>query len=213
MPAHLATQWATQVLAAREQLVDDFGGAQQALGRAFYTHLESGRQVTYFGDAADSDATVERVVPGLQATTMALLQRLLGAQVRRRHGYCGPGVHVFWPGQQVARRGGVYHYDLDGLTTLQRHLRPPAVSLVWMLQPPTSGGGLSLFGQRYRGVGWDMHRRPRTAATTTQSRPGDVLLFSSYRLHRINGFRGDQARVSITCHAVEVDRGIWEVWF
>ena len=44
-------------------------------------------------------------------------------------------------------------------------------------------------------------------------RNGDALLMSSYRLHQIRPFRGDLDRVSITLHAAEVDRGVWETWF
>jgi hypothetical protein len=213
LDAHTAHDWATRVLTARSDLVDDFGGEQHALGRAFYTHLETGRAPTYFSDAADSDALVERVLPGMQARTMELLQSLLGGRVRRRHGFCGPGVHVFFAGSNVAKRGGVFHYDLDGLNAWQRQQKPPAVSLVWMLQPAQSGGGLRLFQHRYRTTLWAMDRTPGVPCTTTRALAGDALLFSSYRLHRICGFGGDAARISITCHAVHVDGGWWDVWF
>lgn len=208
--ASVAAAWAAAVLAADSDLTADFGGEQKALGRAFYTHLE-GRAAAYF--AGDSDAVVERVLPGMQAFTIKLLATMLGGAVRRRRGFCGPGVHVFPPHEKVARRGGVFHYDLEGLTAHDRARGARAVSFVVMLQPPTSGGGLSLYQKTFRGDGWDMDRTPRCAVTTTRSRAGDALLFSSLRLHRINGFRGDTARVSITCHAIEVDVDVWDCWF
>jgi hypothetical protein len=211
-PAQAAAQVAA-VLAADAELIDDFGGEQRALGRAFYTHLETGRTRAYFADARASDAVVERVLPGMQQRTLSLLARLLGGVVRRRHGFCGPGVHVFPAGEKVARKGGVTHYDLEGLTA--QHLASPAraVSFVWMLQPPATRGGLGLYPRVWRGDNWPLERAPPAGGTTTRSRAGDALLFSSYRLHRIEGFGGSRARVSITCHAVEIDRDVWEAWF
>jgi hypothetical protein len=213
MPAAEATSLASRVLAAEEDLGDDFGGEQRSLGRPWYTHMETGRAAEYFRDAAASDARVERVAPGVQDRTLAALQSIVGGVVRRRHGFCGPGIHVFPPGEKVARRGGVFHYDLEGLTATWRSTLPRAVSVVWMLQPPTSGGGLSLFNKVYGGENWPMDEDPGVRRTTTRMRAGDLLVFSSYRLHRINGFRGERARVSVTCHAVEVDGGVWDAWF
>lgn len=217
MCAHEAGAFAARVLDASDRLVDDFGGEQQALGRAFYTHLESGAAATYFAQQAASDAVVETVLPGMQARTLALLARLVGGVVRRRHGFCGPGVHVFPAHEKVAERGGVFHYDLEGLGAVERRVGVDggarAVSLVWMLQQGKTRGGLSLFNKRYRGDNWDMDRAPSAQVTTTRALPGDVVVFSSYRLHRINGFGGDDARIAVTCHAVEVDRDVWECWF
>jgi hypothetical protein len=213
MTAVEAATLAARVLAADDDLGDDFGGEQRSLGRPWYTHMETGRAAEYFRDAAGSDACVERVVPGVQHRTLQAVARVVGGVVRRRHGFCGPGVHVFPPGEKVARRGGVFHYDLEGLTPAWGRALPRAISVVWMLQPPSSGGGLSLFNKTYRGVNWPMDEDPAVRRTTTRMRAGDLLVFSSYRLHRINGFRGELARVSVTCHAVEVDRGVWDAWF
>lgn len=209
----VAAREASAVLRAVDRLVDDFGGEQRALGRAFYTHLETGRARSYFAEARASDGVVEAVLPGMQERTLGVLARLLGGVVRRRHGFCGPGVHVFPPHEKVARLGGVTHYDLEGLTDEQRASGARAVSFVWMLQPPKTRGGLSLYPRTFRGGDWPLERAPPRGGTTTNSRAGDALLFSSYRLHRIAGFGGDRPRVSITCHAVEIDRDVWDVWF
>jgi hypothetical protein len=213
MPEADARALARDVLAADDLLGDDFGGEQRSLGRPWYTHLESGRAAEYFRDAAVSDARVERVVPGLQERALRAVAHVVGGVVRRRHGFCGPGVHVFPAGEKVARRGGVYHYDLEGLSSVWRQLRPRAISVVWMLQPPSSGGGLSLYRKVYAGRQWPMDEAPVVTQTTTRLRAGDFLVFSSYRLHRINGFRGDVDRVSLTCHAIEVDVDVWDAWF
>jgi hypothetical protein len=204
---------AARVLAAREHWTPDFGGEQFALGRAFYTHLETGRTRDYFAGAAASDARVEDVLPGVPARTLALLARAVGGQVRRRPGFCGPGVHVFPAGGKVAREGGVVHFDLEGLTDHQRVLGHPAVTLVWMLQPGVSGGGLRLWDALFDGRPDSEIDLEAHSHVTLRSEAGDVALIDSRRLHQIRPFRGDRDRVSITVHGVAVDRGVWEAWF
>lgn len=204
---------ASRVLEARDRWTPDFGGEQFALGRAFYTHLETGRTKDYFAGAAASDALVEAVLPGVPARTLALLARLLGGEVRRRPGFCGPGIHVFPAGGKVAREGGVVHFDLEGLTDHQKTLRRRAVTLVWMLQPALQGGGLRLWDALFDGrpdseIDPGAHDR-----VTVRADAGDALLIDSRRLHQIRPFRGGAHRVSITIHGVEVDRGVWEAWF
>jgi hypothetical protein len=204
---------ARSVLAAEDRWTSDFGGEQFALGRAFYTHLETGRSREYFAGAAAADAAVEDVLPGVQARMLALLAALLGAEVRRRPGFCGPGVHVFPAGSKVAREGGVVHYDLEGLTEHQKARGHRAVTLVWTLQPAEWGGGLRLFNMLYDGQP-DTDLDPDSLArVTVRAEAGDALLIDSWRLHQIRPFRGRAARVSITLHAAEVDRGMWETWF
>ena len=204
---------AARVLAARRRWTLDFGGEQFALGRAFYTHLETGKSGEYFKGAAASDALVESVLPRVQGRTLALMARLLGSQVRPRSGFCGPGVHVFPAGGKVAREGGVVHFDLEGLTDHQKARGHRAVTLVWTLQPAAWGGGLRLWDALYDG-------RPDSAIetddhdfVTVRCEAGDAVLIDSRRLHQIRPFRGRKDRISITLHAVEVDRGVWETWF
>ena len=204
---------AARVLAARERWTPDFGGEQFALGRAFYTHLETGRSREYFAGAAASDALVEATLPGFPARALGLLAGLLGGEVRRRPGFCGPGVHVFPAGGQVARHGGVVHFDLEGLTAHQKRHGQRATTLVWMLQPATWGGGLRLWDALYDGrpdseIEPDDHEQ-----VTVRSGAGDALLIDSRRLHQIRPFRGERDRISLTVHAAEVDRGVWESWF
>jgi hypothetical protein len=156
---------------------------------------------------------VESVLPGVQARTRELLARLLGGQVRPRPGFCGPGVHVFPSGGKVARVGGVVHYDLEGLTDHQKAGGHAAVTLVWMLQPAAWGGGLKLWDVLFDGRP-DAEVEPGDYAhATVRSAAGDAVLIDSRRLHQIRPFRGPADRVSITLHAVEVDRGVWEAWF
>ena len=208
-----AGELASRVLAAREGWTSDFGGEQFTLGRAFYTHLETGRAKEYFENARAADALVESVLPGLQERSLELLGRMLGGEVLRRAGFCGPGVHVVPAGGKVACDGGVLHYDLEGLTDHQKVHEQRTVSFVWMFRPAVHGGGLRLWDALYDGrpdseVEPDEHDR-----VTVKAGAGDALLFDGRRLHQIRPFRGSSDRVSLTAHAVEVDRGAWEAWF
>jgi len=213
LPEREAGALAARVLAASDRFTPDFGGEQFALGRAFYTHLESGRAKEYFAHARASDALVESVLPGMQTRTLDLLARLAGGQVRRRPGFCGPGVHVFPARGRVAREGGVVHFDLEGLTEHQKSAGERAVTLVWMLQPAASGGGLRLWDALFDGRPDSEVEPDDHARVTVRSGAGDALVLDSRRLHQIRPFRGGADRVSITVHAAEVDRGVWEAWF
>ncbi|MFO0617163.1 MAG: hypothetical protein U0414_31490 [Polyangiaceae bacterium] len=209
-----AASSAARVIACRSAWTSDFGGEQFALGRAFYTHLETGAAATYFAHAAQSDAAVERALPGMQASTRALLEELIGGLVRPRPGFAGPGVHVFPAGDKVAREGGVVHFDLEGLTDHHLATDARAVTLVVMLQPPETGGGLRLWDALHDGTPDTELDTEGIASTTARSHAGDALLIDSRRLHQIQPFGGLRDRISITVHAVEVDRGrCWEAWF
>jgi len=212
-PRQAADALAARVLAARDRWTPDFGGEQFALGRAFYTHLETGKSKDYFAGARASDDLVEATLPGMASRTLGLLGRLLGGEVRRRPGFCGPGVHVFPAGGKVAREGGVVHFDLEGLTSHQKAEGHRAVTLVWMLRPAAFGGGLRLWDALFDGRPDSEVEPGDHEHVTVRSEPGDALLLDSRRLHQIRPFHGDTDRISITTHAVEVDRGVWEAWF
>lgn len=198
---------------ARRRWTADFGGEQFSLGRAFYTHYETDRSGLYFEDAAASDALVERCLPGVQSLVRASLGRMVGGVVRPRLGFCGPGVHVFPAGGKVAREGGVVHFDVEGLTPHQLARGHRAVTLVIMLQPPARGGGIAIWDALHRGSEHPSAEQLAAPRRTVRYRAGDALFSDSLRLHQIRPFRGDLDRISVTAHAVEVDRGVWECWF
>ena len=213
LPEELRQRWIDSVYSNRDGWIADFEGEQFAVGRAFYTHLETGRSSLYFEDAAASDARVERAMPGMQSFVRDTLARLLGGKVRPRLGFCGPGAHIFPAGGKVARRGGVVHFDVEGLTPHQLARGRRTATIVWMLQPPERGGGLRLFRAVYSGEEHATDEDIATPARTLRYAAGDLVLMDSRRLHQIRPFRGDRDRVSITLHAVEVDHGVWEAWF
>jgi hypothetical protein len=213
LEASEAADLTARVLAARDRWTADFDGEQFALGRAFYTHLETGRTREYFADAARSDAVVESVLPGVPARALALLAALVGGHVRRRPGFCGPGVHVFPAGGKVARTGGVVHFDLEGLTEHQAARGHRAVTLVWMLQDAARGGALRLWDVLFDGRPDSEIEEDDHAHAMVRTGPGDAVLIDSRRLHQIRPFRGERDRISLTVHGVEVDRDVWEAWF
>ena len=208
----LVATWAGSVRAARTAWVTDFGGAQFSVGRAWYTHLEQGRAGEYFAAATESDATVERICPGLQVAMRALASRVVGAPVVARPGWCGPGVHVFPAGAQLSTRGGDIHFDTEGLTPAHVSERAPALTLVLMLAPPEAGGELRVWDASYRGSDAYEDADLARASVTCAYGPGDLVVIDSYRLHQIQPFRGAIDRVSATCHAAFV-AGEWETWF
>lgn len=208
-----AAAMAGAVLSARERWTSDFGGEQFSLGSAFYTHLETGRAAEYFARCAASDALVESVLPGAQSATPGALRAARRGPGESPTRLRKPGVHVFPAGSKVARRGGVPHWDVEGLAPEHLSRQRDALSLVVMLQPPSKGGALRLWD-----ACWDGHNKPSSAALRSPRRDvlsgaGDAVLLSSYRLHQIRSFRGRLDRISITAHGVEVDPGIWEFWF
>lgn len=213
LDARRVRTWSRAVRNARREWTADFDGEQFSLGRAFYTHYETDRAGLYFRDAARSDALVERHLPGMQGWVLDLLARMTGAIVRRRLGFCAPGVHVFPAGGHVARHGGVVHYDVEGLSPLCLSRRHPALSLVVMLEPVEWGGGLWLWSARYHGTEAATEAEVARPHAAVRYGAGDALLMSSYRLHQIRPFRGKRDRISITLHAQQVDRGVFEVWF
>jgi hypothetical protein len=223
--AETAARWASGVRAARAEWVSDFG-SQFSVGRAWYTHLEQDRADEYFANVAASDASVERACPGLQAAMRDLAALVVGAPVAQRAGWCGPGVHVFPAGGEVATRGGEIHFDTEGLTPAHRAERAPALTLVLMLQPPSVGGGLRVWDSTYEpaedaevyevadGADDDedddesserMHVACKYAA-------GTLVVIDSYRLHQIQWFGGTDDRISATIHAAYTG-GAWETWF
>jgi len=199
--------------AARESWNDDFGGAQFSLGRAFYTHFETGQSNAYFKGAKESDAIVERALPGMQSWMRELCAAMTGGHVRQRQGWCGAGVHVFPARGEVAKKGGVKHFDVEGLNERHMATMRPALSIVVMLQTPVRGGGLALWDARYHGEEHATRADARTKHELLTYEVGDAMAMDSYRLHQIQPFTGTKDRISITLHAAEVDRGVWETWF
>jgi hypothetical protein len=213
LPEERCRLWTQAVYSARPRWTADFEGEQFSLGRAFYTHYETGRSALYFEDAARSDALVERVLPGVQSQVRTILGWMVGGAVRPRLGFCGPGVHVFPAGGEVALKGGVVHFDVEGLSPHQIARGQRAVTLVIMLQAPAVGGGIRIWDALHQGSEHPSEEQLAAPRRTVRYRAGDALFSDSLRLHQIRPFRGALDRISITAHAVEVDRDVWECWF
>jgi hypothetical protein len=207
-------RWVKGVYAARDVWTHDFGGEQFSLGRAFYTHYEEGKSKAYFAETAASDARVDAHAPGLQQAMRDLVAAVVGAgHAVQRRGWCGPGVHVFPPRGPVATRGGVCHFDTEGLPAQHLQKRRPAITLVAMLQAPESDGGLRVWDVRYDGHDHPTKDELAAPSATLTYRTGDIVLIDSYRLHQIQPFGGAKERISATVHAAQIDVGLWECWF
>lgn len=206
----LAASWTAQVLAAEPDYTHAFG-QQASLGIAWYTHLEEGRAREYFQGARASDEVVERRVPGFRERFVGLVSRALGAPLVPRPSYAGPGIHVFAAHGACALGGGEVHFDTEGLPGPYVRERRPAYTAVLALSRVTSGGGLRLWDLPYDGHEDPELARLREPSTVTYA-PGDLVLFESYRLHQIEPFTGDSARISATCHVAR-SGGAWVCWF
>jgi hypothetical protein len=141
-----------------------------------------------------------------------LASRAVGASVVGRPRWCGPGVHVFPAGAHVAKNGGDVHFDTEGLTPAHVADRAPAYTLVLMLRPPTSGGGLRVWDVTYAGSDSYEDEDLERTHVTCEYAAGDLVLIDSYRLHQIRPFAGGIDRISATCHLALV-AGEWETWF
>ncbi len=213
-PPDRCSAWSSGVHASRAVWTHDFGGEQFTLGRAFYTHFEEGKSAAYFEAPAASDAQVEMHCPGLQGAMLEIVARVTGGKrVFQRRGWCGPGVHVFPPEGPVASRGGVRHFDTEGLPSHHLRARRRAITAVAMLQTPESDGGLAVWDVLYKGHDHPTRGEVRASSAIVTYGTGDVVLIDSYRLHQIQPFEGSRERISATVHAAEVDDGVWECWF
>jgi len=207
-------RWAAGVYAARAEWTPCFEGVQFTLGRAYYTHLEEKREDEYFATAPASDAIVERALPDLRARVRAILAELVGAEVVPRPGWCGPGVHIFPAGDWLAENGGDIHFDTEGLRGEPLAARMPALSAIFMLQPPERGGGLRVWDALWDGRDDEqaIAAAARAPSAVADYAAGDLVVIDSYRLHQIQPFTGARDRLSVTAHLVFRD-GCWQAWF
>jgi hypothetical protein len=221
LSAPACARHAAGVYEGRAFWIGSFEDSQFSLGRAWYTDLELGRAEAYFATAAASDRQVERFLPGLQDLLLDAISRVLspcGASVpvpvRRRRGWCGPGVHIFPAGAWVSRHGGEVHFDVEGIADEDLLRRAPALTLILVLQPPRRGGGLRVWALRYEGEDFpsDPPGPDHIPSAIVPYETGDLVVLDSYRLHKIEPFAGPEDRITATVHAVYTSEG-WEAWF
>jgi hypothetical protein len=145
---------------------------------------------------------------------LAILARLVGAPVRPRPGWCGPGVHIFPAGEWLSRNGGDIHFDTEGLCEDERAAHRSALSAIFMLQPPAHGGGLRVWDALWNGAEDEefISAASRAPSTVANYACGDLVVIDSYRLHQIQPFAGNRDRLSCTAHLVLADEG-WHAWF
>ncbi|MFN3386079.1 MAG: hypothetical protein ACK42Y_05770 [Candidatus Thermochlorobacter sp.] len=200
------------VYAARAFWNADFDGAHFSLGRSWYAHWAERRTRLYFQHAQASNRLVERFLSGMPSQIHALMSQALGAPVRLRAGWCGPGIHIFPASGWCAQHGGDIHFDTEGLLYPTPLAHTAALTMILMLQAPEQGGGLKLWQVRY-----PQHRNltPAMLAAEHQTivyQTGDLVIIDAYTLHQIQPFEGQRDRISITAHLAHTPTG-WVIWF
>lgn len=196
------------------------------MGPAWYADIETGNLASYHVLAEERCRMVRELFPGLvemlQGTARFLPREL---PVRARSETLGP----FWGeaalvllGAEKAA-GGVWHADLEGLAPYPQALldeSSQAFSAVMVLQAPAAGGSL-IVCPGHRALG------PRIVEETKvlddKSVPisiadGDLLLFDSFFLHRIDAFEVSPERshrVTAVTHFLLRHEPFphWEYWF
>src|SRR5437762_1287930 len=106
----------------------------------------------------------------------------LRGALRDGRGALGAGVRAWLGPGEVARRGGVVHFDTEGLAARHVERRAPALTAVAMIQPAARGGGLRLWDVTYGGrdhATSDERARPKL---DVEYAVGDVIVIDSYRL-------------------------------
>ena len=142
-----------------------------------------------------------------------LVACLTGGVVRQRKDFCGTGVHVFSPGKWLSHNGGDVHFDTEGLDDEDRDRGARALTLVLMLQPAQTGGGLRVWDVRWHGSDTVTRAMLAKPSALVPYAAGEIFVLDSYRLHQIQPFGGDGRRISATLHAVEAEGGVWDTWF
>jgi hypothetical protein len=121
-------------------------------------------------------------------------------------------VHVFPANGTCARKGGDIHFDDEGLTAAHKQDRGPAFTLVLMLQPAETGGGLRVWDVLFRGRNAYEDEDLERPSSVAEYAAGDLVVMDSYRLHQIQPFGGSTDRISATIHLAQI-AGQWESWF
>lgn len=212
LPKEICGDIVAKVYKHKEQWNSDFEGLQFSFGQAYYPHLEAGTTEEYFEKVPTSDELFNQVLPGLQEMAMKFLSSIVGGYVQQREGWSGPGIHIFPANGYAANNAGEVHFDLDGLTDEDRIALSPAVTMILMLQTPTSGGGLKVWNTKYAGRNADELSLDTIPSTIVEYGVGDLVFINSYTLHQIQPFQSESDRISLTIHSI-YNGECWDCWF
>lgn len=193
-----------------------YGGEQFSFGQVWYSYQETGRESEYFQLAEESNLLLENHLPGLYGKILDFIRSVQQNEpVTIRDKWAGPGLVIFPAHGHCAEAGGDAHFDWAGLTQdqLNDHYAE-AYSFIAMIQKPEKGGGLRVWGLRYK-PGDEVD--PDTPSPDEESilldyQVGDMVVIDSFKMHAIQSFEGNTDRISLTFHIAK-EHGIWHVWF
>lgn len=212
LPINACEDIVRKVYEHTEHWNSDFDGLQFSFGQAYYPHLEAGTTDTYFEKVEVSDRMFNQALPGLQEFAMKLLSSIVGGYVQQREGWSGPGIHIFPIDGYAAKNAGEVHFDLDGISDKDRMALSPAVTLIVMLQPPSTGGGLKVWNTKYAGFDALELNIETIENSILEYKIGDVVAINSYTLHQIQPFTSTVDRISLTVHSI-FNGECWDCWF
>lgn len=176
-------------------------------------HRPEERVARYRHGTAKGRAALEKTMPGFTQHIIALTSQLLGAPVVERPAWAGPSIISFEPtsAQHLGTDGDV-HFDWMGIAAQDpAGLLTPNLSFVLMLQNADTGGTLKLWNHGFGTEGPTV--KHAGAVTDVAYEPGSLLCFNGHQLHQIQAIAGNQARVTVTWHAIRPDPlGPWHIW-
>lgn len=212
LPKEICEDIVAKVYKNKDHWNSDFEGLQFSFGQAYYPHLEAGTTDEYFEKVPTSDEQFNQALPGLQEMAMGFLSTVVGGYVQQREGWSGPGIHIFPANGYAANNAGEVHFDLDGISDSDRIALSPAVTMILMLQPPTSGGGLKVWNTKYAGRNADELKLESIPSAIIEYGVGDLVFINSYTLHQIQPFESNNDRISLTVHSI-YNGECWDCWF
>ncbi len=152
---------------------------------------------------------VAAVAPELATRCTRLSNRLLGARVRRRRGWAGPGF-VEFGGPAALGRDSDAHIDWEGLVEGDPvGLFDESYTFVLMVRPSERGGDLRVWG-----IGADPGSVPEpdpSPAAHIHYQPGTLAVFPSRELHQVTEIHGARPRITVVWQVRRVADG-WELW-
>ncbi|MFA5565542.1 MAG: hypothetical protein WC184_07325 [Acidimicrobiia bacterium] len=176
-------------------------------------HQPEERVAQYRHGATQGKTALENTIPGFTQHIIDLTAQLLGAEVIERPGWAGPSIINFEPSSaELSDNDGDIHFDWMGIASQDAAgLLTPNLSFVLMLQNADVGGSLKLWNHGF-GTEGQLVTMAEPATEVAYS-PGSLLCFNGHQLHQIQAIAGQQARVTVTWHAIRPDpTGPWHIW-
>jgi hypothetical protein len=212
IPGFMGPDECQELAATVSATLDDTGRGQDivaALGGAWFQYFDGDPQ-EYFARAEEDRLRIQALGPDLYPRVLDVCARIVGAPVRLRPGWSGPGFVLFRTAQVHGSPGDV-HFDWDGLmSSTSCPVGVPSYSMVCMLQRPEGGGSLAVWNAAFAPDPGD-HAHVPLDQVLVDYVLGDLIVFDAYQLHQIQPLWGMTDRIALTLHVGLADEG-WEAW-